>query len=51
MSEEYVNLNVRMPRRLLELIDEELRVGVYATRSEVVREAVREWLKSRGRSL
>lgn len=40
----YVSLNVKVPAKLLELIDELVARGEYKTRGEVVREALEDFV-------
>jgi Arc/MetJ-type ribon-helix-helix transcriptional regulator len=46
-EKELVVLSVKIPKPLAEEIEEMLRRNTHATKSEIVREALREWLKNR----
>ena len=46
-DKDLVVLSVKIPKQLAEALEEELKRDAYATKSEIVREALREWLVKR----
>lgn len=44
-DDESEKINVRVPRTFLQMIDEEYKRRGYATRSEAIRDALRDWIE------
>jgi Arc/MetJ-type ribon-helix-helix transcriptional regulator len=46
-EKDLVVLSVKIPKQLAEALEEELKRDTHVTKSEIVREALREWLERR----